>query len=1091
MRCTKLFGWMAVMLAFCGLTALSATEFAFRSIPPDMEWLGKAHLVRSLEEDSNEEYWLADGRLFVHVQDDFTRTWGPSGLYETTIKIDRYFGDGEQIDRQIALGSLPATATLILPNFDCDDKVSDGHGSIVPEIDRVCLNGVELGFVSGEDDSWATNVFEIPVKMLRLPERPGDIGVNDLEITVDIGNDFDCWVLYQLWQAIEIKAPDPLLLVHGWTPHRDALALLQSTVRETFGIPAELAVVEMENAPEDNALMLREQLESLCGKYGVERFNILAHSKGGLDSRVLVDRKGLASGRVGRVMQIATPNAGSHLADIVVEPQGFWQKALVATVGNIPQAKVWVQDTPGVRSLMPRACAAFNTAYASPLCPVNVVAGSLHNKRWPFQAPYVDEDGTEHYNPRWGLMDWVSAWLSYDHDFDEPSDARHGDSIVSVASAHTAAVPMAESPLVNWGLDYMHPKITDEGGPDVLEVYREAILASNGTADFRPHEKNVGMHPVGDSAPYPKKTRGGEEDGAKPCPDGWSEGLPFTLMEEAECPAFGTLEIPLPKFSGGATPAHLAVWGLPALARASLVLPDGREVALESLASEAEGLEGFAVFLAGAHHAEAEDCPDGVARLRVSAKAVPMKSHVFYAWSYTGLPKLFYHAAVGDDGTMRLQAALERSLPGELSYLVEYAPCNASLLDRASDDVTWKALPEIPAAQGNLSVSVPLEAEQGYRCRLTARLRMADGGSATINRTEFTAGVSRQSARLEAAAVEIGSFRNEKSAFVTATFTVPEGDEGDTYFFGGELVKARDTSVVLGQVTGRADIKDGRLVFTDGIPLAQMEAQLADGDAIAFRGCRLRRKMGALGVIVPVMAQNWSLDEPLAISRPVREDELYNRPIVLKASCFCEGGHKEVGGTASGFDWLRIHLAFEDAAAMPQDEEVVFHAQLLDSEGEQVARCVARVVNGRTRLHDAPEGGEEADGLVFTVSADDLVYRAGRLPYCLTNIYVVLDGVARFRFLEGSFPVEGFETADFHATGKQPPPEVLNYRPRHPADMDGDYQIQSEEVRAAWERWKASGMTDNLFMNAIYLEGKGEYRYDRKAFLFRPVDGND
>ncbi len=722
LKFNKLHRFFSAALFFFSLLSLSATGLAFRNVPLDMERLEAAHLVRGLPAGaSDEEYWLADGRLFVHVQEDTVKTWGPSGIYTAVLKIDRYFGNEAEVQRQMESGALPRTATLILPNFDCDDHAV----GLVPEIDKVCLNGVPLGFVSGADNSWATNTFEVPLEWLRLPEKAGDIGLNELEITVDMGNDFPCWVLYQLWQAIEIDAPNPLLLVHGWTPHADALAVLQKTVGETFGLPAELAVVEMDNSPEDNARMLSEQLESLCAKYGVERFNILAHSKGGLDSRVLVDSRGLASRRVGRVMQIATPNGGSHLADIVVNPQGFWQNALVGTVGLLPNAKVWVQDTAGVRSLMPSSCQRFNLAYTSPRCPVNVVAGSLHNPRWPFQKPYIDEDGEEHYNPRWNLMDWVSAWLSYDHDFDVPDDSRHGDSIVSVASAHTAVPHMPESPLVNWNLDYLHPKITDEGGPSVLDVYREAILAKGEGSVFLPGDENAGMHPVGDSAPYPKKAR----DGGKALPEGWCEGLPFTLAEEIECPAFGTLEVLLPKFSGADGRAQLLLWGLPSLANAQLVLPDGETAALEKLASHAGAAEGIAVLLAGAHAAQVEACPDGIARLRVDAKAVPKNSRLLYSWNYTGLPKLFYHFGTDGDGRFHLQAMLERELPCKVSYLAEYAPCNASLLDKASDDVTWTALPEFAAAQGNLDVVVPLEpfharadprqAARARRCRIS------------------------------------------------------------------------------------------------------------------------------------------------------------------------------------------------------------------------------------------------------------------------------------------------------------------------------------------------------------------------------------
>lgn len=64
---------------------------------------------------------------------------------------------------------------------------------------------------------------------------------------------------------------------------------------------------------ESNALQLKCQIKTILRKTGAEKVNIIAHSKGGLDSRYMIDHLGM--GRyVASVTFLCTPHYGSEIA---------------------------------------------------------------------------------------------------------------------------------------------------------------------------------------------------------------------------------------------------------------------------------------------------------------------------------------------------------------------------------------------------------------------------------------------------------------------------------------------------------------------------------------------------------------------------------------------------------------------------------------------------------------------------------------------------------------------------------------------------------------------------------------------------------
>lgn len=67
---------------------------------------------------------------------------------------------------------------------------------------------------------------------------------------------------------------------------------------------------------ERRAVALVEQLEALAAKTGHTRFNLLAHSMGGLDARFAISHLG-ASARVASLVTVGTPHRGTPIADLM------------------------------------------------------------------------------------------------------------------------------------------------------------------------------------------------------------------------------------------------------------------------------------------------------------------------------------------------------------------------------------------------------------------------------------------------------------------------------------------------------------------------------------------------------------------------------------------------------------------------------------------------------------------------------------------------------------------------------------------------------------------------------------------------------
>ena len=245
------------------------------------------------------------------------------------IVVDRYVGpvdgSGYLIDPQglIDKGIISSYAVLRMPAWDVD---YDGGGSTnYPERDRILFNGqvVPGEFLTGENETWKENYFQIPIRMIRFPADPGKGGTitpveNEIEIDIDVLNTDEIWCTAIDWAALSIQAARPVLMLHGILSGGDgwkAVWVKAFKERGLPSVPSDDDTMDMGklDSIENNALKISAKVEEMKNRWGVQKVNMVCHSKGGLDARHYAEH----ADTVDKIIQIGTPNAGSIVADYI------------------------------------------------------------------------------------------------------------------------------------------------------------------------------------------------------------------------------------------------------------------------------------------------------------------------------------------------------------------------------------------------------------------------------------------------------------------------------------------------------------------------------------------------------------------------------------------------------------------------------------------------------------------------------------------------------------------------------------------------------------------------------------------------------
>lgn len=235
------------------------------------------------------------------------------------IEVTRVVGDVARLKQNGLIGEF---ATLRMPAYDID--FFGGNSRRAPERDRVSFNGhvVPSEYLTGDDGVWKLNGFQVPIEWVNFatPNSNGapTPGVNTIRIDIDVANTSESWCMAIDWAALSIEAVRPAALVHGsfggppiW---QSPSGINWSTALRQVGLPDPLIV----NLPStrsftENARTLGTRVDDLRARLGVERVNLIAHDRGGIDARKVAE----GSPHIDRLFQIGTANAGTPLADAI------------------------------------------------------------------------------------------------------------------------------------------------------------------------------------------------------------------------------------------------------------------------------------------------------------------------------------------------------------------------------------------------------------------------------------------------------------------------------------------------------------------------------------------------------------------------------------------------------------------------------------------------------------------------------------------------------------------------------------------------------------------------------------------------------
>ena len=261
-------------------------------------------------------------------------TFRSGGPLRFSVKIDRVVGqvnaDGTLADPVTLVNNKVVSkfVTLRMPAFDVDfDAVLAPPDQ--PERDRVLVNGKDIGpagsvaFLTGANNVWKLNEYSIPVELIRFGKRnvgsAPTAGDNRIEILIDQANipiGRENWCTAIDWAEMSFEALAPVIMIHGnnsngafWTdfdfvkPFKDQK------------IPYDNSITMVTDTIAVHGTLLATLVPDLAKEFGARHAHIVAHSKGGLDSRDFLARTIPANFGVYSLHTLATPHNGSVGAD--------------------------------------------------------------------------------------------------------------------------------------------------------------------------------------------------------------------------------------------------------------------------------------------------------------------------------------------------------------------------------------------------------------------------------------------------------------------------------------------------------------------------------------------------------------------------------------------------------------------------------------------------------------------------------------------------------------------------------------------------------------------------------------------------------
>ena len=137
-----------------------------------------------------------------------------------------------------------------------------------------------------------------------------------------------------------MKTRYPIVLVHGLgmkdTSFMKSWGWIDRILR-VQGYTVYKSSVDGFGTVESNAKQLKEEIGKILEETGAEKVNIIAHSKGGLDAKYMIQQMDMAK-QVASLTTLCTPHKGSPIASFVMR---FPRAAVMRLFGSIWLTRSW------------------------------------------------------------------------------------------------------------------------------------------------------------------------------------------------------------------------------------------------------------------------------------------------------------------------------------------------------------------------------------------------------------------------------------------------------------------------------------------------------------------------------------------------------------------------------------------------------------------------------------------------------------------------------------------------------------------------------------------------------------------------------
>ena len=265
-----------------------------------------------------------------------------SGPIIFNIEVKRYLGSLkgdetlEHVQELVRNGLISSEVELIIPAFDVDS--GGAPQGTQPELDKVSVNGFEVGFLRGQNNQWVLNSFKIPIEKIKFASKGTNGGaptggVNEIRIDIDTANSNEVWCTSIDWGAQTFRAMSPVILIHGNASEgaffdRQGFAGIIDATTQTMGELKTKKIVydNSINIPADsteaNGGRLNALIPAIVRQWGAKNVHLIAHSKGGLDAREYLAKHQYTHDEDFKVLSLTTlgtPHNGTILADLMME----------------------------------------------------------------------------------------------------------------------------------------------------------------------------------------------------------------------------------------------------------------------------------------------------------------------------------------------------------------------------------------------------------------------------------------------------------------------------------------------------------------------------------------------------------------------------------------------------------------------------------------------------------------------------------------------------------------------------------------------------------------------------------------------------